>query len=243
MLGRFVVLSSQLPELVEQLGSLGLSKPVDTSVLSSDWVSEREQVIAFLNEHSSLLQIGAIEQKWKERLPLPGTQPVYVETSLNKSLKERLTLIKQAGCFAKIRLGGLEASSFPDSPAVLEFLRTCASLDLAFKATAGLHHPFPASRPVLNDDNAPIGPMHGFVNVLLATALIQREIANKTLVLELLDERDSTAFVVGDDGIRFRDQLITLVELESARAQFHSIGSCSFDVPLHDLQHAGWLTP
>ncbi|MFP6673549.1 MAG: hypothetical protein VB878_00590, partial [Pirellulaceae bacterium] len=82
MLGRFVVLSSQLPELVEQLGSLGLSKPVDTSVLSSDWVSEREQVIAFVNEHSSLLQIGAIEQKWKERLPLPGAQPVYVETSL-----------------------------------------------------------------------------------------------------------------------------------------------------------------
>ena len=47
--------------------------------------------------------------------------------------------------------------------------------------------------------------------------------------------------VVDDDGIRFRDQLITLVELEAARARFHSIGSCSFDVPLSDLQRAGWF--
>jgi len=243
MLGRFVVPSSRLPELVEQLEAIGATEPLDLSVLSSDWLSESEQVVSFANEHANLLHVGAIEQPWRERLPEPGGPSVYVETSLTESLEERLTSIKHSGCHAKIRMGGLDVPSFPDSRTVLEFLQTCGSLGLAFKATAGLHHPFPAARLASNDDDAPIVPMHGFVNMLLAMALLRHEQADETLLLELLGEQEASAFVVDDDGIRFRDQLITRVELETARARFHSIGSCSFDVPLHDLQRAGWLAP
>src|SRR5579862_9407675 len=66
-------------------------------------------------------------------------RPVYCEVRVDKL--EQLDAVKQAGCFAKIRTGGLKPEAIPPPVAVAAFIGACASRRLVFKATAGLHHP------------------------------------------------------------------------------------------------------
>ena len=63
-------------------------------------------------------------------------RPVYCEVPV-----AALDEVKCAGCFAKLRTGGVKPDAIPTVAAVAAFLRACADRGLAFKATAGLHHP------------------------------------------------------------------------------------------------------
>ena len=55
-------------------------------------------------------------------------------------------------------------------------------------------------------------------------------------VAPLLDERDSTAIIVGPDALRWRDLALSTRELAAFRRTCGaSFGSCSFDEPVHDL--------
>ena len=240
MLGRFVVPASRLQELIEQLKRLGSEEAWELSVLSQDWLNEGGDVTAYAESHSRWITIGSVEQRWSDRLPIGG-QEIFVETSIGDALDEQVEAIKRAGCLGKVRMGGLEAAAFPSPEDVLTYLRSSVAAGLHFKATAGLHHPFPVNGPTSNDDDAPMANMHGFVNMLLATALMSRIECDDGSVLAVL-ESDSSAFGLRCDGIQFRDDLISVDELQSARRSFRSIGSCSFDEPVSDLCQAGWLT-
>jgi hypothetical protein len=124
------------------------------------------------------------------------------------------------GARAKIRLGG---EAVPESAPVAAFLTRCAKARVAFKATAGLHHPL--RNP----------PMHGFVNLFLAAALAWRG-------EDPLPTLEASEFHFDDDAVRWQNHTVTIDELRDVREQFAiSFGSCSFEEPIDDLKALGWL--
>src|SRR5258705_780 len=74
----------------------------------------------------------------------------------------------------------------------------CPHLDLPFKLTAGLHHPLPQK------DQATGGEMQGFLNILVALALIQAHELNRSEIEEVLAETDPAAFKFTDDDLEYK---------------------------------------
>lgn len=163
-------------------------------------------------------------------------KPVYCETAPGNT--EQLDAIKRSNCFAKIRTGGLKPEAIPSTAAVTSFITDCAERKLAFKATAGLHHPIRAMHPLTYEPDAPHAIMHGFVNVLLASAFAwhgERDIE------PIIAETDASKFSFDDAG-HWRGKSLSVAQIREARKNFiHSVGSCSFDEPVHDLQALGFL--
>ncbi len=134
--------------------------------------------------------------------------------------------LAQAGAGAKLRCGGLTSDAFPSDAAVAEFISGCRRLDLPFKATAGLHHPFRT-----RDDE--IGVLqHGFVNLLAATALEVDDLES------VIAEDDPEAFLITADACSWRGIGWDPVK---ARRLLTAYGSCSFTEPVEDLVAAGVL--
>jgi hypothetical protein len=158
----------------------------------------------------------------------PGAFVEITDTSILPELKHR-------GLRAKIRTGGITEDAFPAAESVAAFIRACAHEGVAFKATAGLHHPLRCVKPLTYEPNAAVGTMHGFVNVFLAAAMVDDAEA-------ILLETDPSAFAFDDDGATWRHQRVTTAELARARRDFAiSFGSCSFEEPIDDLRALGWL--
>ncbi|MBT8487071.1 MAG: hypothetical protein HKO59_01200 [Phycisphaerales bacterium] len=137
---------------------------------------------------------------------------------------------------AKIRTGGVTADLYPDVDTVARFIACCAAADVAFKATAGLHHP-------LRHRSETTGAMEfGFLNVFVAAALaLNRELDASTMTA-VLEASDIDAFTFDDDGLAFEDHRLSVEEIEDARLSFAiSFGSCSFDEPRADLRELGLL--
>lgn len=167
---------------------------------------------------------------------LVAKKPVYCET-LPGDIAQ-LDAIKKTGCFAKIRTGGLKPEAIPSPADVARFINDCAERKLAFKATAGLHHPIRAVYPLTYEADAPRAVMHGFLNVLLAACFAwhgERDIE------PIIAETDISNFSF-DDQAAWRDKSLTTAQIQDARKNFvHSVGSCSFDEPVADLKALGLL--
>jgi hypothetical protein len=147
-----------------------------------------------------------------------------------------LDAIRDHGLRAKIRTGGLTEEAFPTPQRIAAFMRACKEHGVAFKATAGLHHPLRCVRPLTHEPNAPTGLMHGFVNFFLAAAMLEDAVA-------ILEEKDAGAFAFDDEGASWRDRRVSTEELASLRRDFAiSFGSCSFEEPIADLRALGWLS-
>jgi hypothetical protein len=156
---------------------------------------------------------------------------VYVEIA-DVSL---LDAIKRHGQRAKIRTGGITPDAFPAIGNIAEFLRACKAKGVAFKATAGLHHPLRCVKPLTYEPNAPTGTMHGFLNVFLAAALLDH-------AEEILTETDPHAFAFEESHASWRGHSVSTDELRTMRSEFAtSFGSCSFEEPIRDLQELGWF--
>lgn len=146
-----------------------------------------------------------------------------------------LDAIAKRGLRAKIRTGGISADAFPAISDVAAFLRACSEKGVAFKATAGLHHPLRCIRPLTYDANAPTGTMHGFLNVFVAAALVGDAEA-------ILAETDPHAFTFDDDALSWRGRRVAAADIATMRNTFAtSFGSCSFEEPIEDLRALGWL--
>jgi hypothetical protein len=156
---------------------------------------------------------------------------VYVEIT-DIDLIEHISV---HGLRAKIRTGGLTPDAFPSSKDIAQFMRKCAQWGVAFKATAGLHHPVRCVRALTYEANAPRGTMHGFVNVFMAAALLPRAEA-------ILEDDDASGFTFDDDTASWRGHAVLTSDLKKLRDDFAiSFGSCSFEEPVHDLKELGWL--
>jgi hypothetical protein len=142
--------------------------------------------------------------------------------------------LKRRGFRAKIRTGGITNDAFPTPVTVAAFIRACKAERIAFKATAGLHHPLRCVRPLTYEPNAAVGAMHGFLNVFLAAAMVDDAEA-------ILRETDAKAFNFDDDGAAWRTRRVSVDELRKTRQFATSFGSCSFEEPIDDLKELGWL--
>jgi hypothetical protein len=135
------------------------------------------------------------------------------------------------------------ASAIPEESRVLEFLRIASERRLAFKATAGLHHPLRAMQRLTYKPDSPTGVMHGFLNVFCAAVLLWHEPDRRQEAAWMLGERDADAITM-DEAMTWHNSGVTLTaqQIEVAREQFCiSFGSCSFTEPIEDLRNLGWL--
>jgi hypothetical protein len=145
-----------------------------------------------------------------------------------------LSLPRPAGF--KLRAGGLEPSAFPTSQQVAQAVVVCLFAGVPFKATAGLHHPFPRFGPGVQ------ARMHGFVNLFTAGVLIHALTVGADVVRAVLEDDDPAHFVFTDKGLRWRELEVSTEQIAAARQKaVLSFGSCSFDEPRDDLGALGWM--
>lgn len=163
-------------------------------------------------------------------------RPVYCEVAVD-NLPE-LSNVKDSLCYGKIRTGGLTPAAIPSTEQVAKFILTCAELRLPFKATAGLHHAFRSEQALTYDLNSPRAIMHGFINILMAASFAWN---GEKDIEPIVAETDPAAFDF-DDNARWRDKMLTAEQVHETRQRFlHSIGSCSFEEPVAELQQFGLM--
>ena len=204
MLGRFLCPASRLQD-----GSL--PRPLGVVCDGEDWQRDLDAAV----------DAGADAFELRD----PGTEAYAVLAAAPVDV-----FVEGAGDFdalrahqlgAKLRCGGLSADAFPSDETVAQFIRGCRDHGVAFKATAGLHHPF-------RTRDEEIGVLqHGFVNLLAATAMDDVE--------EIIAETDADAFSIGADELRWRDLRVSREQVEELRGLFTAFGSCSFTEPVEDL--------
>jgi hypothetical protein len=251
MLGRFVVPASRLDELTEAAGAFLAAgdHPWRLAVLlGADPRSEAAAIVA-LNERLSI-RMAAETVELRASTPrevdgvlasLPAEAIAYVELPTTADLVPLLKAVSSRGARAKMRTGGVTPQAIPPPDAVARFVVACAGAGVAFKATAGLHHPVRSLRPLTYAANGPRAVMHGFLNVFAAAALA-REGGSPSDVEKLLREEDRDAFAFHDDGLTVGSLRLTASSLVAARSGFAlSFGSCSFAEPVSALEGLGIL--
>ncbi|HLO42032.1 MAG TPA: hypothetical protein VK176_13480, partial [Phycisphaerales bacterium] len=143
---------------------------------------------------------------------------------------------------AKLRTGGVVGNAFPTVDEVASFLHACASIDIPFKATAGLHHPVRGQHNLTYEPQSPCCTMHGFLNLFIAATLLRSIKPDMNLTRQVLGEEDPESFRVSEELIGWREFLVEVGDVALARESFAlSFGSCSFDEPVEDLKKLGLL--
>jgi hypothetical protein len=195
MLARFVCPASRLGELEATMAPE--SAPALSVVLDGgDW-------------RDTPFRVEAVEMVGVSREDLADVE-TFCEVPLDDGWRDTVAAVAAAGANAKLRCGGARV---PTVAEVAAFLVAARDADVAWKATAGLHHPVRTERE------------HGFLNLLMAAARAEAG-AGEAELQAVLAERDPAAL---------RDAV------EQPRGRFRSIGSCSFSEPVEDLQALGIL--
>jgi hypothetical protein len=251
-LGRFIVPLSRLKELEDAGRDLmrrgDASEPWPLSVLvAGDARSAAGTITDFNRRHGpgskdgravidvAELKASTAEDIARDRAQLPTPLIVYFEIPIKGDVSPLIKAIARAGTRAKVRTGGVTPESMPPAGEVVEFISACKREGVAFKATAGLHHPIRGSYRLTYEPNSLTGAMHGFLNVFIASALIYSG-ADKHTAIAALEESDLAAFMFEEDAIVWRDRWITTDQIEASRRGFStSFGSCSFREPVDDL--------
>ncbi len=146
------------------------------------------------------------------------------------------------GAAAKVRTGGVTPDAFPTTRAVADFMIACRGAGIAFKATAGLHHPVRAEYPLTYEPGCPRGTMHGFLNVFIAAAMVHEDHVDADRAAVILEEKNAANFKFTEEGVRWDGLFLESARLAQARELFClSYGSCSFDEPVEDLKKLGLL--
>jgi len=214
-------------------------KLIDPQVLEMALPYDNSDVISELELGGFIHQIDAIMDG--EGLALPVfLEPMLAGDTLSSvdSLTVVLATHNQSGqdfkLGWKLRCGGLNKDDFPSSDTLSRFIIAAARHNVPVKATAGLHHPWPTIDPVTG------ARMHGFMNLLAATACAIRYPSDRKSLVEILDDDEPANFLIGDLGLHWRDHMFSLDRIKKVRNEgFLSLGSCSFDEPREDLRKHG----
>jgi hypothetical protein len=131
---------------------------------------------------------------------------------------------------AKVRMGGGDRFAYPATADVATFLQECINLDLAFKLTAGLHHPIRRKHPKID------AMEHGFLNVLMAACLGLVDDLSRVEIERILADESADRFWFREDDLGWGDFDATREEVSDFRDLFAAIGSCSITEPYEDLR-------
>lgn len=187
--------------------------------------------IVGVEAYETKLQPSALGDQFRALRPLHELD-IYLEWPWNDELTDTLHALSETQYMAKGRTGGVQPGSHPSAEKLADFLAECLELDLPFKLTAGLHHPFPTADRVTGDT------MHGFLNVLCALALAEdNEMSRPEMANVLRSPREAVLF--SPEGLEWGDFFAEADTLEAMRSLFQGFGSCSVDEPLADLNRFG----
>ncbi|HEY6088562.1 MAG TPA: hypothetical protein VD771_02115 [Gemmatimonadaceae bacterium] len=251
-LGRFIVPVARLQEFSDVARDLlprgSGSEPWRLSVLVAGDVSAAgEQLLEFNRRHSPdsmdghavvdviELKAGTADEVERQRAELPGGFIAYFEIPIGGNVSPLVKAVALAGARAKVRTGGVTADSIPPAGEILDFIVACRNEAVPFKATAGLHHPIRGEYRLTYEPNSPVGMMYGFLNVFIASVLVN-EGERRDVALAALEESDPHAFAFEDEAIVWRGKRITAGQIEASRRMLGiSFGSCSFREPVDEL--------
>ena len=248
MLGRFVLPAARLQEFRNAVEHTSvdaggwrlsvLAGAADREAVDGWSEPDRYGVIDTLEIRASNAdEIKQVAQAYGERYQM------YLEIP-PQQWRSLLQTVGVAHARAKIRTGGETPGAIPAEGSVLEFLRLASERRLAFKATAGLHHPLRATQRLTYRDDSPTAVMHGFVNVFAAATLLWHEPKMSQEAAWILAERDPDAVTMDGDTMTWQNSSVTLTaeQIRQARERFAiGFGSCSFLEPVADLRALGWL--
>lgn len=250
-LGKFILPADRLEEFENAIGDVRggakSSTPWRISVLVKDDVEESlarlGRFAALSDADSPIALVAAIELPFsrladvgKARGPGRAGYDTYVEVSAADDVDRAIPTVKAAGAKAKLRTGGVTSSAFPTTHRIVRFLRACCDSGVAFKATAGLHHPLRAEYALTYEPDSQRSLMFGFLNVFLAAAFVWNG-ADDATAARILDEADHSAFAFTDSAISWRGREISVNRIAEARRAFAvSFGSCSFREPVDELK-------
>ena len=247
-LGRFVVPSGRLAEFSAAFNEVccGEREPVwKLSVLSSGDAAKDSAAMDGLTRGAVAVDCVEMKAAYAEQAEallrdFQGGPPVFVEFDAGRAAS-MLPVLARFGARAKIRTGGVTVEAFPSVDVVAEFLAACARAKVAFKATAGLHHAVRGSYRLTYEAGSTRATMHGFVNVFLAAVLAWRGMEARALTATL-EGKNASAFVFGEDNVRWLGFDAGVDEIEAVRREFAiSYGSCSFSEPVEEAKALEWL--
>lgn len=247
-LARFVLPVSRFAEFETAMKAI---KPIEpwglSALLGANPEAELAEIDQFNHRNKGRAAVDAVEVKASTadeichiRAFVRGSITCYFEIPAENP-GEVLPTIHAIHARAKIRTGGVTPNAFPSSETVSHFISECAKHDVAFKATAGLHHPLRCVKPMTDEPDAHTSIMHGFLNVFLAAALAKQKLSIADLC-DLLEDRDGDHLRFDDDRVYWRDHRMSLQDIIETRRHFAiSFGSCSFEEPLADLRKLNLL--
>lgn len=159
----------------------------------------------------------------------------FGEVPLSEPPEAYLPVMRSTLIGAKLRTGGVVPEAFPDPDLLLRWIKAIVDSGVAFKCTAGLHHPVRGRYRLTYRDGAPEGVMFGYLNVML-TAAAFRMGAGEGTARSILLEDDPAAFRLAGPEIRWREHPIATSVLSVLRSEGSlTFGSCSFREPLDEL--------
>jgi hypothetical protein len=257
LLGRFVVPAVRLDEFAEaadrHLPRGERSTPWRLSVLArGDFEADRETMLEFNSSHGNTSSRGRAVAETVEAV---GKDPAEVR-SIRESFSDFFTtfievpvdstealipVIASSGSKAKVRTGGVTRDAFPKAEDIAAFIAACHRTGIAFKATAGLHHPLRGEYPLSYETGSERGTMYGYLNLFLAVAAIIKG-NDSAVAVEALLENDSGAIAVHDSFLTWRKHRYDEADLKRLRESLLlSFGSCSFIEPIGEARALGLL--
>ena len=244
MLSRFIVPAARLSEFedaLRQMPSQSASPWRLSALLGADPPADLARIAAFRANPRAMVEsievkVNAPEDVKRLAGNISSEFETYIEVPLTGREGEFIAAIAKAQRRAKIRTGGETADKIPAPIQIIDFMKLCAEGNVAFKATAGLHHPLRSAHHLTYQPDSASALMHGFINVFLAAAFLRGGMATQS-ALELLEDRSIEAFRFDAEGVTWRNHRVSHGELAAARHGFSlSFGSCSFTEPVDDLR-------
>ena len=246
MLGRFIVPAVQLPALADAVGrDAPDGRGWTVSAIVREHMDEDAAAVQAFNQRAANhhVRVDTIECRpsssdsitWLAKTFSPAFT-VHVEVAVGPTARDDLRVVARHQLRAKVRTGGLAPDAFPAPASLVAFIESARDVGVPFKATAGLHHAMRGAYPLSDAIGAQSATMHGFVNLMLATATVGERLPTTTAAA-LLARTDHAALVFDDARIRWDDVELSIDALDRMReAQCVSFGACSFREPADEYR-------